>query len=505
VNETVGRFRGPASDRAPQDQLHCKKEVFVTDHLQSSVVSEVTKEDFEAILDTLAEGIVVLGPDERIRGVNNAACDILEVEKHEALQSDCPCLLGNQMCESVVRIKESIRRHEPVRDVQAQIQTRSGKKEILLFQTAVLRGPEGEHRGSVVLFRDITELVRLREDVARPYRLHNIVGKGRSMQAIFRLIEEVADSEATVLIEGESGTGKELVARAIHHLSSRAAGPFVAVSCSALAEGVLESELFGHVRGAFTGATRDKRGRFEAAAGGTIFLDEIGDLAPGIQVKLLRVLQERVIERVGGDETIPVDIRVIAATHRPLGEMVADGRFRQDLYYRLRVVPIRLPALRERRDDLPLLAQHFIERFREETGRAIEGVSPEAMTELLDYPWPGNVRELENAIEYAFVKTREGWIEPEHLPPEINRGREATAGPTGKNGDPAAPVGAAASSVELPAPEGVQRRVDPAAGSLEEVLRATGWNVAKAARRLGVSRTTLYKRIEESGLRRPVD
>lgn len=191
----------------------------------------------------------------------------------------------------------------------------------------------------------------------------------------------------------------------------------MAVNCSALAEGVLESELFGHVQGAFTGAVRDKRGRFETAHGGTIFLDEIGDLAPSIQVKLLRVLQERVIERVGSEESVPVDLRVIAATNRNMAELVATGSFRQDLYYRLRVVPIPLPPLRDRREDVPLLAQHFVDRFREETGRPIEGLSPEAMTLLIDYPWPGNVRELENAIEYAFVKTRRGPIQPVHLPP----------------------------------------------------------------------------------------
>ena len=331
----------------------------------------------------------------------------------------CCDLLGSQLCQSAAGIRESIRSGQPIRDVQIPVQTNSGGRKVLQFQTTKLPTREGRPPSAVLLFRDITELVTLRENLERRYRLHNLVGKSKPMQEIFELITEVADSDATVLIEGESGTGKELVARAIHHLGPRSAGPYVAVNCSALAEGVLESELFGHVQGAFTGATRDKRGRFEAAAGGTIFLDEIGDVAPAIQVKLLRVLQQRVIERVGSEESVPVDIRVIAATNRPLAEMVAEGSFRRDFYYRLRVVPIHLPPLRERRDDLPLLAQHFVERFREETGRNVEGLDPEATSLLLDYPWPGNVRELENAIEYAFVKVRGGLIGPEHLPPEL--------------------------------------------------------------------------------------
>jgi transcriptional regulator with GAF, ATPase, and Fis domain len=307
------------------------------------------------------------------------------------------------------------------------------------------------------------------------------------MQEVFQLVEEVADSDATVLIEGESGTGKELVARAIHYLSPRSEGPFVAVNCSALAEGVLESELFGHVAGAFTGAVRDKRGRFDSASGGTIFLDEVGDLAPSIQVKLLRVLQERTIERVGSDTSMPVDIRVLSATNQPMTELVASGKFRQDLYYRLRVVPIKIPPLCQRRDDLPLLAQHFVDKFRKETGRPIEGIVSDAMTIILDYPWPGNVRELENAIEYAFVKCRGGQIGPAHLPPELD----------------AATVPVPAPQLPLPTPESPAEPETTTPEAVRLALNAAGWNVAKAARRLHVSRTTLYKRMRQLGLTRP--
>ncbi|MBN1911605.1 MAG: sigma 54-interacting transcriptional regulator [Pirellulales bacterium] len=445
----------------------------------------LSREALEAILDSLAEGIVTLDWSGRVLSVNRAACEILEVEKDEALHHTCRSLFGEKFCAAAHEVRNAVQAGQPVENILSKFQTRSGDDRILTFRTNPLQtGPDGP-AGNVVVFRDTTELLRLKADLTRQYQLHNLVGKSKPMQEIFRLIEEVADSDATVLIEGESGTGKELVARAIHHLSPRTNGPFVAVDCSSLAEGVLESELFGHVKGAFTGAMRDKQGRFEAASRGTIFLDEIGDLAPAIQVKLLRVLQERVIQRVGGDQTIPVDIRVIAATHRPLAEMVGSGDFRQDLYYRLRVVPIRLPALRERRDDLPLLAQHFVDLFAEQTGRAIEGAGQEAMALILDYPWPGNVRELENAIEYAFVKARSGQIGPEHLPPEI-RDQAGLLGPAFHRTDQALSV------ADVTSPE-----------QLRGLLEANRWNVAKTARQLGVSRTTLYKRIHTLRLGRP--
>ena len=450
----------------------------------------LTKTDLEAILDGLAEGIVALDDEGSIIGINLAACQILEIGKPDAMHTNCCELLGNQLCKRATAVRESILSRRPIDDVQVQVQTRSGRKKVLQFETRLLADTGKSTDGSVVLFRDVSELAALKEDLARRYRLHNIVGKSKPIQEVFRLIEEVADSDATVLIEGESGTGKELVARAIHHLGPRSDGAFVPVNCSALAEGVLESELFGHVKGAFTGAVYDKRGRFEAAEGGTIFLDEIGDTAPSIQVKLLRVLQERTIERVGSEESTPVDLRVIAATNRPLTDMIAEGSFRQDLFYRLRVVPIRLPALRERRDDIPLLAQHFVEKFRDETSQPIEGLSPEALTVLLDHTWPGNVRELENAVEYAFVKARSGQIGPGHLPPEIGTsGRNAVPAPK------AAGLFAAAQSCSQ----------EPDAADIAEVLSDTDWNVAKAARRLSLSRTTLYKRMAELGISRPVD
>jgi len=442
----------------------------------------------EAILDSLDEGVLTLDDDGTVVGINRAACEILETNAREALQLGCPCLLGDDPCAPESMLRQSIANRRPVHGLEVEIQTTSGHRKVLNLRTTVFRGRAKEARGGLLVFRDVTELARLRRDLKERHRLDKIVGKSKPMREIFRLIEQVADSDASVLIEGETGTGKELVAQAIHHLGPRSGGPFVVINCSALPESLLESELFGHVRGAFTGALRDKRGRFETAAGGTVFLDEIGDIPASVQVKLLRVLQEHAIERVGGEETIPVDIRVIAASNRPLAELVSAGKFRDDLYYRLRVVPIRLPALRERRDDIPLLAQHFVEKFRQETGRAIEGVDEDALALMLDYRWTGNVRELENVIEYAFVKARRGFVGPAQLPPELLGSSAAQLQP--------AVFGATGRRRKARRPELTRNEV-------EQALTAAGWNVAKAARQLRVSRTTLYKRIAEFELEEP--
>ncbi len=441
---------------------------------------------FQAILDSLDEGVVTLSDAGNVVGINRAACEILEVDRSDALERGCLYLMGEEVCAQGSVVRQSIADRKPIQHLEADVHTRSGQQKVLDVRTRILRDDAGSAHGGLILFRDVSELVQLRRDLQQRYRLHNVIGKSKAMREVFTLVEQVADADATVLIEGETGTGKELVARAIHHLSPRAAGPFVAINCSALPESLLESELFGHVKGAFTGATRDKIGRFEAAAGGTIFLDEIGDVSHAIQVKLLRVLQERTIERVGAETSTPVDIRVISATNHPLAELVQRGSFRQDLLYRLRVVPIQLPPLRARRADILLLAQHFIEHFRSTTGWQIDGLDAKASTLLVDHTWPGNVRELENAIEYAFVKARQGAIGRTHLPPEITEQVTAIALHPHAAGTP-----------------GPSKRERLSRESVSKELTETGWNISKAARRLGVSRTTLYKRITEYGLTEP--
>ena len=263
----------------------------------------------------------------------------------------------------------------------------------------------------------------LRADATRGYTM-DIVGQSEPMQRIFQMVRKIAASDSTVYVHGESGTGKELIAHAIHMQSPRAAGPFIKVNCSALAESLLESELFGHEKGSFTGAHKRKLGRFELADGGTLFLDEIGDISPATQLKLLRVLQERQLERVGGEETVKVDVRVVTATNKDLKAEVEAGRFREDLFYRLHIIPLTLPALRERREDIPLLVDHFVRKLVERTRSQVSGVSPEAMQALTQYPWPGNVRELENVIEHAMVFAEGAQIAARDLPPVIS-GRQA--------------------------------------------------------------------------------
>jgi two-component system response regulator HydG len=307
-----------------------------------------------------------------------------------------------------------------------------------------------------------------------------IIGKDPKMQVIYKLIEDIAPTDTTVLIQGQSGTGKELVARAIHRQSLRKDKPFVVINCSAYPTTLLESELFGHEKGAFTGAMRRKSGRFEQAHRGTVFLDEIGEIPPSAQIKLLRVLQTQKFERLGGEETIAVDVRILAATNKDLLREVKNGHFREDLYYRLNVIPIDLPPLRERRNDIPLLARHFLRRFAGEQGKRIEEFSPEAMRLLLDYFWPGNVRELENSIEHATVLAKGRQIDASDLPGALHA--TTSLAQTGRH-----PTTMAEHEKEL----------------LQQVLEECAWNKKEAARRLGISRNTLYVKLKKYQIARP--
>ena len=324
----------------------------------------------------------------------------------------------------------------------------------------------------------------LHEQLNAKFGLENIIGQSAAMHEVFDTIRQVADSRATVLIEGESGTGKELVAHAIHRLSGRAKGPYVAVHCAALSATLLESELFGHEKGAYTGATERRRGRFELADGGSLFLDEIGEIDAAIQVKILRVLEERNFERVGGQETIETDTRLIAATNRNLRAMVEKGTFREDLFYRLFVVVIRIPPLRERPEDIPLLIQHFLQQSAKENNRTIEAITPDALHVLSAYPWPGNVRELRNAIERMVVLTRSPRITLRDVPAEIRDNKTAVT-----------------ASVAMPTPGAPPLSIDEAEKNLiAKALKATNGNRTLAAKQLGISRRTLHRKLNEYGL-----
>lgn len=325
------------------------------------------------------------------------------------------------------------------------------------------------------------ENIFLKLKLEKKYNHQGIISKSHKMERIFELISTIADTRSTVLIQGESGTGKELIARAIHYSSNRARHPFVSVSCGALVDTLLESELFGHEKGAFTDAKTLKRGKFELADGGSIFLDEIGDISPKLQLSLLRVLQEREFHRVGGEEPIRVDVRVIAATNRDLEQAVREGSFREDLYYRLNVISIHVPPLRERKEDIPLLVDHFIEKYNVESGKKVEGISEEALEILMEHDWPGNVRELENVIERAVIINRGGLILPGDLPPHLMKRYPLL-------------VGASPSGAQMTLQE-VER------AHIKRTLEENDWNIQRSARMLGIDRSTLYAKIKRYGLR----
>jgi two-component system, NtrC family, response regulator HydG len=429
-------------------------------------LTSLDERDLRALTAAMSEGVVVVGPDLCVRDLNAAAATILGVSAAEILDRNVCGFFGKGACPQDT-LAETLASGKPIVGFQTTVRLGDDQEGQVVLQTV----PVG--RGGVaLLLGDVTEVTRLRRESSPRVRLGRLTGRDAKMQRLYDLIDTVAASDASVLIRGESGTGKELVALALHEGSGRSGGPFVKVNCSALAETLLESELFGHVRGAFTGAVSERRGRFEAAHGGTIFLDEIGDVSPAVQVKLLRVLQERIIERVGDGRPIAVDVRVVSATNRDLESLLASGRIREDFYYRIKVVRLDIPALRERREDIPLLVAELLARH----GAPGVKVTPEAMSRLLRHAWPGNVRELENALEHALVLSRGGDIRSEHLPPEI---------------------GAGAASRGL---EAVARGSSSERDLILAALTASGWNRTRAARKLGIDRTTLWRKINEHGL-----
>jgi len=424
----------------------------------------------EHLLNTVLDGIVTVNREGVILALNSTAATLLNVPPGKAVGMYLSTVCGSDREVIADLVEKSIVAGNVVRELPVTFES-AGR--VWTFTVSVTPLTSGREDGALLVIRDVSRLRDLEREISDRFSFKNIVGKSPQMRRVFEMIRNLADTDITVLIRGPSGTGKELVAEALHYHGSGRMGPLVKVNCSALPETLLESELFGHVRGAFTGATRDKVGRFEQADGGTIFLDEIGDMSPALQQRLLRVLQEREIERVGSTQTIKIDIRVLAATNRDLYELVSIGKFREDLYYRLNVVTIQLPPLRERRDDIPLLIQHFLRRSQAHLGRVIKGIAPDAMEILLHYDWPGNVRQLENAIDHAVVLSSDGFIRTECLPPELLRAVRTPLEPR--------PV--------------VQPTIDRE--TLQETLNAVGWNRMRAARRLGISRTTLWKKIKE--------
>jgi two-component system, NtrC family, response regulator HydG len=443
---------------------------------------------WKTVVDTIKEGIIIIDQEGRIVSVNKAVAPLFGYQERELIGKPCSvldCNMCNMVRDQSGHLWCNLFKSGEIKMKRCTMKKKNGRSLHLLKNASLLHDETGKVIGAVESLTDITEILEKEsqiEEFRRELRskdgFHGLLGISPAMTRVFDLIANAAKSDAPLIIFGESGTGKELAAEAIHESGPRKGKPFVKVNCAALSEALLESELFGHVKGAYTGAYRNREGRFEAAQGGDIFLDEIGDLPVSTQVKLLRVLEDKVIERVGDQRPIPIDVRVISATNKDLNALVAEGRFREDLFFRINVIPIHLPPLREKRDDIPLLADSFFRRIKLKSGKPIKGISKDTIDILMGYDWPGNVRELRSAFEYAFVTCQESLIQPYHLPVNIVTKIEKRP---------------------LPENTSINTKERKKRDLLAALERSKG-NQSEAARLLGVSRITVWNRMKEFGL-----
>lgn len=435
---------------------------------------------FKVILSSIADGVFTVDSDRVITSFNPAAERITGVPASRAIGKRCYDVFHADCCEEHCLLEKTLKTGREAIDQPVNITDAAGKRIPISISTAVLRNDNGEVLGAVETFRDLSTIEHLRKELARTYTFEDIVSKSPIIHKLFAILPDVAESESTVLIQGPSGSGKELFARAIHNLSSRKDKPYVVINCGTLPAQLFESELFGYVQGAFTDAKRDKPGKLTVADGGTVFFDEIGELPMSTQVKLLRLLQQREYEPVGSTETVKADLRVVAATNRDLRSLVANGKFRDDLYFRLAVVRFDLPPLALRREDIPHLVDHFIKKNNARRGKNIVSVSPDVMAILMRHDFPGNVRELENVIEYCFVLCHGSVIQREHLPAEL------ASTPTD--------------------PHAGRESLDPVSEAADEqariqaVLKRHGGNRTLAAKALGIDRTTLWRKMKRHGI-----
>lgn len=445
----------------------------VTDRKKTEQALAEHRTRLEAIFSSVKDAIITVDPQFQVIEANASTQSICGIDIRKIAGQSFPDCLNqcSQACCEVLR--QTLDKKSTIKEYLVDCNFQGQKQQMVSVSTSPLLDPAGTFMGAVMVIRDVTLLRNLERELRDRNQFQKIIGRNKRMQEMYNLLEDLADLETTVLVTGESGTGKELVAKALHYSGRRAFNPFVAVNCSALTENLLESELFGHVKGAFTGAIRDRDGRFQTANGGTILLDEIGDLSPLIQLKLLRVLQEKVFERVGDSTPRKVDVRVIACTNKNLKEKVRRGEFREDLYYRLKVVEVPLPPLRDRLEDIPLLVDHFQKTFNEKFNKHIENINQEVLNSFMDYSWPGNVRELEHVMEHAFILCRGKVITLEDLPAEFRESGRA------EKIDLSRAMGKTSSDSE----------------KIREALIKAQGNKAKAARILGISRQAIYRKI----------
>jgi PAS domain S-box-containing protein len=433
----------------------------------------------EGILDSISEGVFSVDEQWLVTSLNRAAEQLLGIPREEAIGRPCHEIFRTDVCREACPLRYTRETGLTIRNHAVHFTDAAGRNIPVSISTNLLRDSRGAVVGAVESFRDLSIEETLRKEIRDKFTFHDIVSKNRKMRQLFEVLPTIARTNSTVLIEGETGTGKELLARAIHGLSQRRGRPLVIVNCGALPDNLLESEIFGYKAGAFTGAQRDKPGKISQAHRGTLFFDEVGEMSAALQVRLLRVLQDGVFEPLGSVASVEADVRFIAATHHDLSRDVAQGTFRQDLFYRLNVVPVRLPPLRERKEDIPLLVDYFLDRFSASFGRVISGVSPEVMQLLASHDYPGNIRELESTLEHACVMCPGHTVRPEHLPATW---RERT---------PVSTDGLAA---------GVSGRE---AQLIRDALERHGWHREAAARELGIHKATLFKKIRKLGIELP--
>ncbi len=445
--------------------------------LSTSSIDEkgLSSDEMRMILDSIADGVFTVDGSFVITSFNRAAEKITGVPMGEALGRPCCEVFRAEICEGDCALKQTVRTGKPVVNKAVYIVRSDGRRVPISVSTSMLKNRKGRLVGGVETFRDLSLVDTLRKEVEKSYSFEDIISKNFRMRELFAILPDVAASESTVLVEGDSGTGKELMAKAVHKLSGRADGPLIIVNCGAIPDTLLESELFGYKAGAFTDARRDKPGRFTQAHGGTIFLDEIGDITPALQVRLLRFLQDRTFEPLGGTSTIRSNTRVIAATNKNLQALVKSGDFREDLYYRIAVFRISLPPLHERKEDIPLLVEHFVDKLNILKGKDISGISDDALRALMEYEWPGNIRELENAVEHALILCHGGLIELRHLPEPLRR-----LGVVGTIGS------------------GIRETLEEmGARAIREALARNNGRRTAAARDLGINKTTLWRKLKQ--------